>query len=187
VHVAHALDAPGPERRRPGDEHAVADADGARIRVHAFERTAGGDPLTRGGRAVDGVEFDLDELLRPGQAVDGNQGGGGPRVLEMAGDRASRRIRHGDVGDVDAAADHVVQAAAGLAYAPISVPNDGMARWGAIAHAMDVALPVDRGRARLQHGVADAHGPRVVRKLLELAARGNVEPTWWCHGGHGNA
>src|SRR5262249_37946935 len=108
-------------------------------------------------------------------------------ALEVAGDRASRRIRHGDVGDVDAAAYHVVQAAAGLAHAPRGDPHDGIDLSGDVAHAMDVALPVDSGRARLQHGVADAYGARVVRKLLERAAGGNVEPTWWRHAGHGTS
>src|SRR5262249_10383666 len=167
----------GPERRRPGDEHAVADADGARVCVHVLERAAGRDPLTRGPRAIDGVELDLDELLRPGQAVDGDQGGGGPRGFQVAGDRATRRIRHRDVGDGDAAAHHVVQAAAGLAHAPRSDSHDGVDLSSDVAHAMDVALPIDRGRTRLQHGVADTHGTRVVCKLLELTAGGYVEPT----------
>src|SRR5262249_27435867 len=101
--------------------------------------------------AVDGVELDLYELLRPGQTVDGDQGGGGPRVLEVTGDRASRRIRHGDVGDVDAAAHHVVQATAGLAHAPCGDPHDGIDLSGDVAHAMNVALAVDGGRAPPHH------------------------------------
>src|SRR5215831_2003593 len=131
----------------PEMKHTVADAEGARVCVHALEGATGRDPLTRGGRAVDGVELDLDELLRSGQTIDGDQGGGGPRVLEVARDRASRRIRHGDVGDVDAAAHHVVQATAGLAHAPRSDPHDGIDLSGDVAHAMDIALPVDGGRA----------------------------------------
>src|SRR5262249_43829735 len=74
-----------------------------------------------------------------------------------------------------------------LAHAPRSDPHDGIDLSSDVAHAVDVALPVDGGRTRLQHGVADAYGAGVMRKLLELTARGNVEPAWRCHGGHGTS
>src|SRR5512146_2434547 len=44
------------------------------------------------------------------------------RVAEVAGQGARRLVRHGDVGDIDAAAHHVRKPAAGLAHAPARDP-----------------------------------------------------------------
>src|SRR5216683_213156 len=117
----------------------------------------------------------------PGQAVDLHQRGGGSRVAEVAGDRAGGRVAHGDVGDVHAAAHDVVEPAARLAHAPGGDLHDGVDLGGDVALAADVALPVDGGRAGLQHGVADAQRTRVVGGLFELAAGGDVEAGCRCH------
>src|SRR4029077_4003025 len=63
VHVALALDDPaGVQRGGAGDEDAVTDAHRPRVRILVLDGAPGRDAPGRGGRAIDRVEFDLDEL-----------------------------------------------------------------------------------------------------------------------------
>src|SRR5207245_7382009 len=81
-----------------------------------------------------------------------------------------------DVGDVDAAAHDVSELAAGLAQAPFGDGHDALDLPGDVADPSDIALPIDRRRARLQDHIADPQGPRVVRQLLERSSRRHVDP-----------
>src|SRR5205823_12721171 len=84
--------------------------------------------------------------------------------------------------DVHAIAHDVVQASAGLAHAPGGDLHDRVHLGGGIARAADVALAVERGRARLEHRVADAERAGIVGHLLELAAGLHVDAAWGVHG-----
>ena len=134
-----------------------------------------------GGGAVDGVELDLDQLAGPGQAVDLHQGGGRAGVAEVTGDGAGRGVGHADVGHVDAAADHVGEPAARLAHAPLGDLHDRLDLPGHVALAAHVALAIDGGGARLQHGVPDAERARVVGERLELPTGRDVDAAWCRH------
>src|SRR5262249_28361480 len=100
--------------------------DGARVGVLLLERSSRRDAPSPLPRAVHRVELDLDELLRTRQPVHLHERGGRTRILEMAGNGARRLVRQPDVGDVDAAAHHVVETAADLAHAPRRDLHDGV-------------------------------------------------------------
>ena len=183
VHVARPVDdAAGIEGGGAGDEHAVAHPHRARVRVLVLDGPARGDPLRRLPGAVHRVELDLDELLRPGQTAHLDQGGDRPRVPEVLRVGPGRLVGQRDVGDVDATAHHVVEAPARLAHAPLGDAHDGVDLLGHVPDAADVALPVDRRGAGLEHRVAGAQGPRVVRQLLQRSARSHVDPPIRSHG-----
>jgi hypothetical protein len=140
-----------------GDEHAVTHSHRARIRVLVLDGASRRDAPGRGGGAIDRVELDLDELLGPREPVDLNESGRRADVPEGAGQGPHGVGPHAHVGDVDAASHHVVEPAARPAHAPLRDRHDRLDLLGHVAHAAHVALAVDRGRARLQHHVADAH------------------------------
>src|SRR6185436_8286455 len=123
-----------------GDEHAIAHAHRARVRVVVLARTPRADALRRGLRAVDRVELDLDELLGPRQPRDLHQRRRRARVAEVLRDRARGLVGYGDVGDVHAVAHDVSQPAAGLGHAPLGDLHDRVHLLHDVADAAHVAL-----------------------------------------------
>src|SRR5262249_12865368 len=80
-----------------------------------------------------------------------------------------------DIGDVDAASHHVGEPSTRAAHAPLGDRHDGLDLLRDVADAAQSTLTIDGRRARQQHLVADSHGTRIVRELLQRSSGRHVD------------